>query len=83
MKYLNKFESFSMHRQVCDRCKQPTGGVTTMSMFNEDVICMKCKDDEKNDPEYQAAVEAEREEISKGNMNYKGSMPKYTPIKRN
>jgi len=54
-----------------------------MSIFNEDVICMKCKEEEKNDPEYDAAVKAEYEETMKGNMNFIGSMPDYTPIKRN
>jgi len=52
-----------------------------MSMFNEDVICSQCKQDEKNDPEYGAAVEAEHEEIRKGNTNYKGAIPNYKPIK--
>jgi hypothetical protein len=50
-------------------------------MFNEDVICMTCKQDEKNDPEYVAASEAENEEIRKGNTNYKGAIPNYKPIK--
>jgi hypothetical protein len=52
-----------------------------MSVFNEDVICMDCKKEEKNDPEYGAAVEAEHEEIRKGNTNYKGAMPNYKPLK--
>jgi hypothetical protein len=52
-----------------------------MSVFNEDVICMDCKKEEKNDPEYGAAVEAESEEIRKGNNNYKGAMPNYKPLK--
>jgi hypothetical protein len=50
-------------------------------MFNEDVICMTCKQDEKNDPEYQAASEAEHEEIRKGDTNYKGAIPNYKPIR--
>jgi hypothetical protein len=53
-----------------------------MSIFNEDVICMTCKNEEKNDPEYDAAVKAEYEETMKGNTNFIGSMPDYTPIKR-
>lgn len=82
MKNLKTFESFGMHRDNCDRCGEPTNGVTTMSVFNEDVICMTCKKDEKNDPEYQASVEAEHEEIRKGNNNYKGAIPNYKPISR-
>jgi hypothetical protein len=82
MKNLKTFESFGMYRDKCDRCGESTNGSTTMSVFNEDVICMDCKKEEKNDPEYGAAVEAEYEEIKKGNTNYKGAIPNYTPIKR-
>lgn len=81
MKNLKTFEAFGMQRDNCDRCGEPTNGTTTMSIFNEDVICTKCKQDEKNDPEYGAALEAEREEIRKGNYNYKGIMPEYKPLK--
>jgi hypothetical protein len=42
---------------------------------------MTCKQDEKNDPEYQAAAEAEHEEIRKSNNNYKGAIPNYKPIR--
>jgi hypothetical protein len=83
MKKLKRFESFSMYRENCDRCGNPTGGTTTQSMFNEDVICMRCKDEERKDPEYKAAEEAEREALQRGDRNYKGVMPHYTPIKRN
>lgn len=83
MKNLKKFESFSMYREFCDRCKGPTNGETTQSMFNEEVICMKCKDEEKKDPEYKAAEEADREAYLAGVKNYKGVMPDYKPIKRN
>jgi hypothetical protein len=81
MKHLRTYESFEMNKSTCDRCGESTNGVTTMSMFNEDIICMNCKQDEKNDPEYAAAVEAEREEIRKGNSNYRGSIPNYKPIR--
>ena len=81
MRNLKTYESFGMRRDNCDRCGQSTNGVTTMSVFNEDVICMDCKKEEKNDPEYGAAVEAESEEIRKGNTNYKGAIPDYKPIK--
>lgn len=43
-----------------------------MSMFNEDTLCMSCKDKEIKDPEYKEAVEADHEAIKKGNFNYKG-----------
>lgn len=90
MKYLKKYneisvtnESFGMYRELCDRCKEPTNNITTQSMFNEDVICMKCKEEEKKDPEYKAAEEAEREALQRGDRNYKGIMPDYKPINRN
>ncbi len=80
MKHLKTYESFEMNKSICDRCGESTNNVTTMSMFNEDVICMNCKDEEKNDPEYQAASEAEREEIKKGNYNYRGAITNYKPL---
>ena len=44
----------------------------TMSFFNTDLICSKCEDTEKLDPEYKQAVEAERAEVMNGNMNFAG-----------
>jgi hypothetical protein len=80
MKNLKTFEAFGMQRDNCDRCGNPTGGRTTMSQFNEDVICMDCKEEEKNDPEYEAACEAEREAMARGDYNFKGIFPNYKPI---
>lgn len=56
----------------CDRCGGSLKGGRTMSMFNEDCICMECKAKEKQRPDYRKAVEADREEIKKGNYNFKG-----------
>ena len=86
MKNLKTFEAFGMQRDNCDRCGKSTRngrsyGATTMSVFNEDVICMDCKKEEENDPEYGAAVEAEREAIMRGDRNYKGPLPNYKPLK--
>lgn len=91
MKNLKTFESFSkwlnqdlhMYRENCDRCKKPTGGTTTLSIFNEQVICMNCKDEERKDPEYKAADEAADEAYRLGIKNFKGAMPDYKPLKRN
>lgn len=84
MKYLRKYnESFSMYRDKCDRCKGPTNNSTTMSIFNEQIICMDCKKEERKDPEYKAADRAADEAYLLGVKNFKGSMPNYTPIKRN
>ena len=81
MNNLKTFEAFGMQRDNCDRCGKSTNGSTTMSVFNEDVICMDCKKEEKNDPEYGAAVEAEREATMRGDRNYKGALPNYKPLK--
>jgi hypothetical protein len=73
-------ESFDMNKSVCDRCGGSTNGITTMSMFNEDVICMSCKEQEKKDPEYGAASKAEIEAVRRGERNYKGAIPDYKPL---
>jgi len=83
MKNLKTFESFSMQRDNCDRCKGPTNNSTTQSMFNEDVICMNCKDLEIKDPEYDAACKGDQEAYLSGERNFKGVMPDYKPLVRN
>ena len=80
MKHLKTYESFEMNKSICDRCGDPTNGVTTMSMFNEDVICMSCKEKEKKDPEYKAASRAELDAVKRGERNYKGAIPDYKPL---
>lgn len=40
----------------CDRCGKDLKGGRIMSMFNEDCICMDCKEKERQDPEYKKAV---------------------------
>ena len=72
MKHLKRFEGFSMRRELCDRCKQPTNGMTTMSWLNDDVICIPCSEEEKNEPDYKLAKEKEIEQVRKGNLNYGG-----------
>ncbi len=85
MKKIKKFnlftnESFDMYRNNCDRCKLPTGGITIMSIFNNDVICTKCKDKEKKDPEYRAALQEEQDAVARGVRNYQGALPNYKPL---
>ena len=60
-----------MYREKCDRCGGSTNNSTTMSIFNTDVICMSCKDEERKDPEYKAASLAEEEAYKKGVQNLK------------
>jgi hypothetical protein len=71
-----------MRRDNCDRCGGPTNNSTTMSIFNTDVICMSCKEEEKKDPEYDAASLSEMEAIRRGETNYNGAIPDYKPLKR-
>lgn len=61
-----------MNRENCERCHKPTNGITIMSMFNEQVICMTCKNEERQRPDYDKALQADIEEIKKGNYNFKG-----------
>ena len=63
----------------CDRCGQPLLNGRTLSMFNMDCLCKKCKKEEIEHPDYEKARAAELEEIKKGNYNFKGiGYPKWT-----
>jgi len=55
----------------CHRCRKETR-TTTMSMFNEDVLCMDCKEKEKNHPKYKEACAVEAQAVKNGNYNFKG-----------
>jgi hypothetical protein len=61
-----------MRIENCQRCSKPTNGVTIMSMFNTQIICIPCKGKEKENPRYEEAARIEREEIQKGNLNFEG-----------
>ena len=60
----------------CDRCGKDLKNGRIMSMFNEDCICMECKEKERHDKDYERAssieIEIEIEEVKKGNYNFKG-----------
>lgn len=57
----------------CDRCHGSLDGGRILSMYNDhDVLCMKCKEAERQRADYQNAVEADNVEIRKGNFNYRG-----------
>lgn len=82
MKHLIKFNDLNeSSSEKCKRCGNPTNYMTAFSDFNEDQICTKCKDDEKNDPDYKDAKDAEIEAIRNGDYNY-SYLPNYKPIKR-
>ena len=59
-------------QKYCDRCGGDLSGGRTMSMFNTDCICMKCKEKEQKLPEYKAATDAERQAVIGGERNFKG-----------
>ena len=61
-----------MNVENCQRCHKPANGVTIMSMFNTQIICIPCKDEEKENPGYSEAVRIEAEEVRKGNLNFEG-----------
>jgi hypothetical protein len=61
-----------LSQKYCDRCGGSLEGGRIMSMFNNECICMACKEKETKDPEYKRAVKVDHEEIRKGNFNYKG-----------
>lgn len=56
----------------CDRCGRSLKEGRTMSMFNEDCLCMECKDEERKRKDYKTAQDADIAEIKKGNYNFKG-----------
>ncbi len=59
-------------QKYCDRCGGNLGKGRTMSMFNTDCICLECKEKETKRSDYKKAVQAEHEEIKKGNYKYRG-----------
>jgi hypothetical protein len=66
-----------MKTENCQRCNNPTNNVTTMSMFNTQIICIPCKEIERKHPLYNNASMAEMDEIKKGNFNFEGiGLPK-------
>jgi len=59
-------------QDACDRCGGSLSKGRILSMYNLDCLCLDCKEKEKLRSDYREAVEAEHEEIKKGNFNYKG-----------
>ena len=57
---------------ICDRCGQSHNNISTMSMFNRDIVCIPCKEKEKLHPDYERASDVEISECKKGNYNFEG-----------
>lgn len=55
----------------CQRCYKEAYA-TIMSKFNTDIICMECKDKERQHPDYAAADKAEIEAVRQGVRNFPG-----------
>ena len=51
-------------KKNCDRCGKDLQDGRIMSMFNEDCICMKCKDEETKHKDYNKARDREEDSVS-------------------
>ncbi len=60
-----------MNMDICRRCGEKTS-VTIMSMYNTQIICMKCKDEEAKRPDYRTAQKADERAVKSGNYNFNG-----------
>ena len=56
----------------CDRCGGSLQEGRTMSMYNRQCICLKCKEAERKRDDYAAAVAADHEAIKQGNYDFDG-----------
>ena len=56
----------------CDRCGGSLDSGRIMSMYSTECICLGCKEKEMAREDYKTAVQAELNEVRKGNLNYKG-----------
>lgn len=59
-------------QKSCDKCGGSLENGRTMSRFDVSCLCLECAQKERQDKDYDKAVQAELEEIRKGNYNYKG-----------
>jgi hypothetical protein len=56
----------------CDRCGKDNGGISIMSYFNTDEICMECDEKEREHPKFREALEADQKAVRAGNFNFPG-----------
>ena len=55
----------------CDRCGKEADSLI-MSMFNTEMICHDCKEDERSEPRYKEAQDADVQAILTGDFNFPG-----------
>ncbi len=71
------------NKRVCDRCGKDLSGGRIMSMYNEDCICMECKDKETKRLDYKEAVKRDMEEyLKRHKITYKISEKKDKKIRK-
>jgi reverse gyrase len=61
-----------LYKENCDRCGGSLAKGRIMSMYNKDIICDNCKDEEMKRDDYKEACDADHEQIKKGNYNFEG-----------
>lgn len=59
-------------QKYCDRCGKSLEGGRIMSMYNNDCICLSCKEEERKRKDYGLALEADINAMKNGNYNYSG-----------
>ena len=59
-------------QKYCDRCGGSLASGRTMSMYNDDCICMECKRKETQRADYKDAQDAEIKAVRSGNYNFAG-----------
>lgn len=55
------------NKKTCDRCGRVLSGVRIMSMYNEDCLCMDCKESETKRPDYKEVARKDALEYMKRN----------------
>lgn len=61
-----------MPKGKCDRCGGETRGMTTLSFFNTQEICLACDRKERDHPLFETARNADEAACRGGNFNFEG-----------
>jgi len=68
---LLRYVKFPPGVHTCGRCRA-LNVATTMSFFDEQMLCQDCREDETFAPNYAAARAAEKEAVRSGNQRFPG-----------